>query len=67
MGKLIKKIAIENDVSEEVVENSIERIISSIMDEDCNDRYTLWDTVFGDKRPSVEEFLEKMDDLTYKT
>lgn len=66
MGKLIKKIAIENDVSEEVVENSIERIISSIMDEDGNDKYTLWDTVFGDKRPSAEEFLEKMDDLIIK-
>lgn len=36
------------------------------MDTLGNDKYTLWKTVFGEKRPSVEEFLEKMDDLTIK-
>lgn len=66
LGKLIKKIATENNVSEEIVENSFEKIITSIMDRFSNDKYSLWKTVFGEKRPSVEEFLEKMDDLTIK-
>ncbi len=66
MGKLIKKIATENNVSEETVENCFEKIITSSMETLGNDKYTLWKTVFGEKRPSVEEFLEKMDDLTFK-
>ena len=64
MGNLIKQLAIENSVSEETVDKSIEHIILSTMDTLGNDKYTLWKTVFGEKRPSVEEFLEKMDDLT---
>ena len=64
MGNLIKQLATENGVSEEIVEKSIEHIISSAMDTLGNDKYTLWKTVFSEKRPSVEEFLEKMDDLT---
>ena len=64
MGKLVKQLAIENNVTEEIVESSIEKIITSLMMN--NDKYTLWKTVFGDKRPSVEEFLEKMDNLTIK-
>ncbi len=59
LGKLIKQLAIENDVTEEMVEMSIEKIITSLMESMGNDKYTLWKTVFGDKRPSVEEFLEK--------
>ena len=66
MGNLIKQLAIENGVSEEIVENSIEKIITSLMDGMSNNKYTLWDTVFGDKKPSVEEFLEKMNNLTIK-
>ena len=66
MGNLVKQLAIENDVSEETIEKSIEHIISSAMDTLGNDKYTLWKTVFGEKRPSIEEFLEKMDDLTIK-
>lgn len=66
MGNLIKQLATENGVSEETVEKSIEHIISSAMDTLGNDKYTLWKTVFGEKRLSVEEFLEKMDDLTIK-
>lgn len=66
MGILIKQLATENNVSEETVEKSIEQIISSTMDTLSNNKYTLWKTVFGEKRPSVEEFLEKMDDLTIK-
>ena len=31
-----------------------------------NDKYSLWKTVFGEERPSAEEFLEKMDDLVIK-
>ena len=64
MGNLIKQFAIENGVSEEIVKKSIEHIILSTMDTLGNDKYTLWKTVFGEKRPSVEEFLEKIDDLT---
>lgn len=64
MGNLVKQLAIENDVSEETIEKSIEHIISSTMDTLGNDKYTLWKTVFGEKRPSIEEFLEKLDDLT---
>lgn len=64
MGNLVKQLSIENGVSEEIVENSIEKIITSLMDGMSNNKYTLWDTVFGDKRPSVEEFLEKMNYLT---
>ena len=66
MGKLVKQLAIENNVTEEIVESSIEKIITSLMEGMSNDKYTLWNTVFGDKRPSVEEFLEKMDNLTIK-
>ena len=66
MGNLIKQFAIENGVSEEIVKKSIEHIILSTMDTLGNDKYTLWKTVFGEKRPSVEEFLEKIDDLTIK-
>lgn len=66
MGNLVKQLAIENVVSEETIEKSIEHIISSTMDTLGNDKYTLWKTVFGEKRPSIEEFLEKMDDLTIK-
>ena len=66
MGKLIKKIATENNVSEETVEKSIEKIITSAMNTLANDKHTLWKTVFGEKRPSAEEFLEKMDDLIIK-
>ena len=66
MGKLIKKIATENNISEKTVENSFEKIITSIMEKFADDKYSLWKTVFGEKRPSVEEFLEKMDDLTIK-
>ena len=36
------------------------------MEKFADDKYSLWKTVFGEKRPSVEEFLEKMDDLTIK-
>ena len=32
----------------------------------ANDKYTLWKTVFGEERPSAEEFLEKMDNLVIK-
>ena len=66
MGKLIKKIAMDNKVSEEIVEKSIEKIITSSMNRFANDKYTLWKSVFGEKRPSAEEFLEKMDDLVIK-
>ena len=66
LGNLVKQLAIENNVTEEIVESSIEKIITSLMDGMSNDKYTLWNTVFGDKRPSVEEFLEKMDNLTIK-
>ncbi len=66
MGSLIKQLATENGVSEETVEKSIEHIISSTMDTIGNDKYTLWKTVFGEKIPSVKEFLEKMDNLTIK-
>jgi len=66
MGKLVKQIAKENNVSEETVENSIEKIITSSMESLGNDKYTLWKAVFGEKRPSVEEFLEKIDDLVIK-
>ena len=66
MGNLIKKIATENNISEKIVENSFEKIITSIMEKFEDDKYSLWKTVFGEKRPSVEEFLEKMDDLTIK-
>jgi len=66
LGKLIKKIAMDNKVSEEIVEKSIEKIITSSMNRFANDKYTLWKSVFGEKRPSAEEFLEKMDDLVIK-
>ena len=66
LGKLIKQLATESNVSEEDIERSIEHIITSSMNTFANDKYTLWKTVFGDKRPSVKEFLEKMDDLTIK-
>ena len=66
LGKLIKKIATENNISEEIVEKSIEKIITSSMNRFANDKYTLWKSVFGEERPSAEEFLEKMDDLVIK-
>ena len=66
LGKLIKQLATKNNISKEEVEKSIEHIITSYMNTLADDKYTLWKTVFGEKRPSVEEFLEKMDNLTIK-
>ena len=66
LGNLIKQLAIENGVTEEIVEKSIDQVISSAWGAFSNDKYSLWKTIFGEKRPSAEEFLEKTDDFKIK-